>query len=95
LLERNPTIASSERAMAAANARIGVAIAGYFPTSRSAPPMAIKLVPQQAFHLGKQLWSFGLTSVSLPIFTGGLTSSQVAAARATYDQTVANIAKPC
>src|SRR5581483_12251735 len=31
LLERNPTVAANERAMASANAKIGVAVAGYFP----------------------------------------------------------------
>jgi outer membrane protein TolC len=41
------------------------------------------------FTAANSLWSFGLTNITLPIFNGGLTSAQVAAARATYDQTVA------
>ena len=90
LLERNPTVAASERSMAAANAKIGVAIAGYFPTVTLGGSYG-----QQSSFLnklltaGNSLWSFGLTNVSLPIFNGGLTSAQVRAARATYDQTVA------
>jgi len=91
LLERNPTIAANERAMAAANAKIGVAIAGYFPNITLGGSYG-----QQSSFLNKlftsasSLWSFGLTNVSLPIFNGGLTSAQVAAARATFDSTVAN-----
>ena len=90
LLERNPTIAQSERSMAAANAQIGVAIAGYFPTvTLGASYGQNASFLNKLFTAGSSLWSFGLTDVTLPIFTGGLTSSRVAAARATYDQTVA------
>ncbi|HEY1504510.1 MAG TPA: efflux transporter outer membrane subunit [Stellaceae bacterium] len=91
LLERNPTIAASERAMAAANAKIGVAVAGYFPNITLGGSYG-----QQSsflhtlFTAASSVWSFGLTNISLPIFNGGLTSAQVAAARATYDETVAD-----
>ena len=77
--------------MASANARIGVAIAGYFPNITLGGSYG-----QQSsflhtlFTAASSFWSFGLTNVSLPIFNGGLTSAQVAAARATYDQTVAD-----
>ena len=90
LLERNPTIAANERAMAAANARIGVAIAGYFPNiSLGASYGQQSSFLRTLFSAASSVWSFGLTNVSLPIFNGGLTSAQVAEARATYDQTVA------
>jgi NodT family efflux transporter outer membrane factor (OMF) lipoprotein len=90
LLERNPTIAQAERSMAAANAQIGVAVAGYFPTVTLGGSYGqSSSFLRKLFTAGSSLWSFGLTDVTLPIFTGGLTSAQVAAARATYDQTVA------
>ena len=90
LLERNPTIAANERAMAAANAKIGVAISGYFPNiSLGASYGQQSSFLNKLFSAASSIWSFGLTNVSLPIFNGGLTSAQVAAARATYDQTVA------
>ncbi len=90
LLERNPTVAANERAIAAANAKIGVAIAGYFPnvTIGGSYGQQSSLL-HTLFTAASSLWSFGLTNISLPIFNGGLTSAQVAAARATYDQTVA------
>jgi len=90
LLERNPSIAASERAMAAANARIGVAIAGYFPSiTLGASYGQQSSMLHTLFTAASSLWSFGVTNINLPIFTGGLTQAQVAAARATYDQTVA------
>lgn len=90
LLERNPTIAANERAMAAANARIGVAVAGYFPNvTLGASYGQNSSFLNKLFSAASSAWSFGLTNVSLPIFNGGLTSAEVAAARATYDQTVA------
>ncbi len=90
LLERNPTIAAAERAMQAANANIGVQIAGYFPnvTLGAAYGQQSSML-NKLFTAASSLWSFGLTSVSLPIFNGGLTAAQVAQARAQYDQTVA------
>jgi NodT family efflux transporter outer membrane factor (OMF) lipoprotein len=90
LLERNPTVAANERAMAAANARIGIAIAGYFPniTLGGSYGQQSSLL-HTLFTAASSAWSFGLTNVTLPIFNGGLTAAQVAAARAAYDQTVA------
>ena len=90
LLERNPDIAAAERPMASANAQIGVAVAGYFPAidlggfyGQSSPML------HTLFTAASSLWSFGLVGVNLPIFNGGLTAAQVAAARAAYDQAVA------
>jgi len=90
LLERNPTVAANERAMAAANAKIGVAIAGYFPNiTLGASYGQQSSFLRTLFSAASSLWSFGLTNITLPIFNGGLTAAQVDAARATYDQTVA------
>jgi NodT family efflux transporter outer membrane factor (OMF) lipoprotein len=90
LLERNPTIAAAERSMAAANARIGVAVAGYYPTiTLGASYGQQSSMLNKLLSAGSSLWSFGLTSINLPIFNGGLTAAQVAEARATYDQAVA------
>jgi len=90
LLERNPTIAANERAMASANAKIGVAIAGYFPNITIGGSYGQQSnMLHTLFNAASSVWSFGLTNVNLAIFNGGLTAAQVSAARAAYDQTVA------
>ncbi len=91
LLERRPDIAAAERAMAAANAQIGVAKAAYFPTlaltptyfgyeSRSLPSL---------FSIPSTIWALGIAATQT-IFDGGKTSSIVDYANATYTLATAN-----
>ncbi|MGD1009492.1 MAG: efflux transporter outer membrane subunit [Candidatus Aminicenantales bacterium] len=89
LLERRPDIAASERQMAAANAQIGVAMAGYFPTlslSGDAGYAGSKLAG--LFSLPNRLWSLG-ASLFETIFDGGQRSAVKRQAVAAYDATVA------
>ncbi len=89
LLERRPDIAASERAMAAANAQIGVAIAAYYPTvTLSASYGFVSSMLQSLVQTSHNVWSFG-PAFSETVFDGGLRGAQVEAARASYDQTVA------
>lgn len=95
LLERRPDIAAAERAVAAANAQIGVAQAAYYPSlnlsgslSRSGSNLG------NLFSASGLLWSLG-ASLGQSIFNGGATAAQVDAAQAahaaktaTYRQTV-------
>jgi len=94
LLERRPDIAAAERSVAAANAQIGVAIAGYYPnltlngalgfsTTNSFAPCC-----SQLFTYPSRFWSLGAQAAQ-PLFNGFLTRAQVDAARAAYDGTVA------
>ncbi|MEO6569411.1 MAG: efflux transporter outer membrane subunit [Opitutaceae bacterium] len=89
LLERRPDIAAAERTLAAANARIGVAKAAFFP--------AISLAGGAGFASGEvdrlfksdsRLWSVG-PSLYLPIFQGGRNRANLARSRAAYDESVA------
>ena len=98
LLQRRPDVASAERAMAAANARIGVARAAYFPTVELTP-----FVPgagwesnalSTLFDAPSRLWSIGLTA-SQTLFDAGkiranvrIADADYTAAVATYRQTV-------
>ncbi len=84
-LQRRPDIAASERAMAAANAQIGVARAGYFPSLTLAPTQAgfesstlSRLASAPAL-----IWSLGLAA-SVPLFDNGRTDAAVDSARAGY-----------
>lgn len=93
LLERRPDIAAAERAMAAANARIGAAEAAFFPRL-----MLTGTFGYESADLGNLLqWSsrtFLLgplvgTALSLPIFDGGRRDAEVERARARYEEDVA------
>lgn len=92
LLQRRPDVASAERAMAAANARIGVARAAYFPTIQLMP-----LVPalgwessavSSLFSAPSQLWAVGL-SATQTLFDAGRTRANVHIAEQDYDAAVA------
>ena len=90
LLQRRPDIASAERAVAAANAQIGVAKAAYFPTVNlggvyGADSNARYLL----FTSPALLWSYGL-SATQTLFDAGRTSAAVNAAKASNSQAVAN-----
>lgn len=84
LLERRPDVASDERALAAASARIGVAKAAFFPS--------VSLTAAGGLASGRlgdftdsdsQIWSIG-PIVHLPIFEGGRNRSRLEAAEAAY-----------
>lgn len=87
LLERRPDIAAAERVMAQQNAQIGVEIAGYFPdlTLNGASGYTGTV---QRLAASNPAWGYGLT-LAQPLFNGGLTAAQVAAAKANYEQSVA------
>ncbi len=90
LLERRPDIAAAERRAAAANARIGVAEAAFFPSlTLSATGGFQSSVLSQLFSLPSRYWSIG-ASLAQAVFDAGLRRAQTAQAIATYDETVAN-----
>ena len=89
LLQRRPDVAAAERHAAAASAQIGVAVAAYFPSltlTGSYGYSASEL--GKLFSASNSLWSYGLSAAET-LFDGGLRKGQVSAARAGYDQAVA------
>ncbi|HEX8042623.1 efflux transporter outer membrane subunit [Candidatus Deferrimicrobium sp.] len=89
LLERRPDIATAERSVAAANARIGVAEAAFYPNvnlSASAGLEAASLAKWLTWPA--RFWSVG-PAVSEILFNGGLRQAQTEQARAAYDAEVA------
>jgi NodT family efflux transporter outer membrane factor (OMF) lipoprotein len=95
LLQRRPDVASAERAMAAANARIGVAKAAYFPTIDLGPTLGVPNAGWQSnalstlFSAPSRLWSIGL-SATQTLFDAGKTSANVRIAKADYTAAVAS-----
>ena len=91
LLERRPDIASAERAMAAANAQIGVAQAAYYPTINLSPTYGGFESNSLAVLLNAPslIWSLGV-SASQSLYDGGRIKANVDFAKAGYASTVAN-----
>jgi NodT family efflux transporter outer membrane factor (OMF) lipoprotein len=89
LLERRPDIAEAERQMAAANARIGIAKAAYFPSLGlfAQGGWAAADIAKLA-NVSSTLWAVG-ASVSEDIFTGGSRRARVQFAQAGWDASVA------
>lgn len=89
LLQRRPDVAAAERRMAAANARIGVAAAAWYPSLtlngasgyRSASLDDLFLAPAR-------FWSLGPTA-ALTLFDAGLRKAQREQVEAAYDAEVA------
>ncbi len=94
LLQRRPDVAAAERAMAAANARIGVAKAAYFPSINLAPGIGVpglgweSAAVSSLFDAPSFLWAVGL-SATQTVFDAGRTRGNVRYARAGYDASVA------
>ena len=90
LLQRRPDIAEAERTMQEENAQIGVAVAAYFPTiSLSALGSYAGNPLGSLIQVANRSWSIA-ASATQTLFEGGLRSATVRAARALYDESVAN-----
>ncbi len=90
LLERRPDIASAERTMAAANARIGIAEAAYFPSlSLSGNFGQASSQLAKLFNAPARFWSIG-ADLAGTLLDFGARSAQVELSKAQYDEQVAN-----
>jgi NodT family efflux transporter outer membrane factor (OMF) lipoprotein len=95
LLRRRPDIRSIERALAAATAGEGVAVASFFPTITLFGDGGLQsLSLKKLFNLGSKTWALG-GDINMPIFEGGRLMGNLRAKRAetaatahTYQQTV-------
>jgi multidrug efflux system outer membrane protein len=94
LLERRPDIAAAERAMAAANARIGVAKSAFFPSLMLTGAGGLESSALgDLFNWSSRTFLLGPlvgTALSLPIFDGGRRQANLDRARAVYKEDVAD-----
>lgn len=89
LLERRPDIAAAERTMKAQNALIGVAIASYYPVISLSALGGFSGDPLSSLiNASNRVWTLAASGTET-LFQGGARAAQVAAARATYDESVA------
>lgn len=97
LLERRPDVAAAERAMAAENARIGVARSAFFPSLSLTGALGYESTrlgnltnwTQRTFLLGPLVG----TALSMPVFDGGKRRAAVNRAHAAYEERVADYRK--
>jgi multidrug efflux system outer membrane protein len=91
LLQRRPDVAAAERAMAAANAQVGVATAAFYPSVILAPgyfgleSRTLSLL----FDTSSVIWGIG-ASAAQTLFDAGRTRANVDFATAGYDAAVAS-----
>lgn len=90
LLERRPDVAAAERAMAAANAQVGVATAAWYPSLVLNPAIGLESrALDTLFEAPSILWSLG-AQLAQPLFSAGRVRGNVDVARAAWEQAAAN-----
>lgn len=90
VLERRPDVASAERAMAAANAQVGVATAAFYPSVILSGVLGQESRAwSRLLDMPSHIWSLGAALVQ-PLFTGGRLDAQLEFAKAGYEATTAN-----
>lgn len=93
LLERRPDVGRAERAMAAANAQIGVAKAAWFPVfSLSGSGGFESLLSASWFNAPSHFWSVG-PSATVPLLDAGARYGLNKQARAQYEEAAATYRK--
>ncbi len=89
LLERRPDIAAAERMMAAANAKIGVATAAWFPDiTLSASAGYTGMTLEKVLQAPMGFWAVG-ASFAETLFDAGRRSDHITAAKAGFDRSAA------
>lgn len=90
LLERRPDVAQAERTVAQQNALIGVAVAAYYPDISLSGILGYAGSPVSGLiAASNRVWSTGVSGNQV-LLDGGARSAAVTAARAAYEQSVAN-----
>ncbi|HTH50270.1 MAG TPA: efflux transporter outer membrane subunit, partial [Candidatus Limnocylindria bacterium] len=90
LLERRPDVAEAERQLAAANAKIGIAKASFFPVlTLTGSGGFLSADVDTLFNWNSRTWSIG-PSLSLPIFAGGRNRANYRRAQAAHEEAIAH-----
>jgi multidrug efflux system outer membrane protein len=90
LLQRRPDIRAAEQKMREANAKIGVAKASFFPAFSIGGSSGLESIGTAHFYDARsKVLNIG-PSMTLPIFQGGRLKSNLAASKATYEETLAS-----
>ena len=90
VLERRPDIATYERQMAYQNAQVGLARTAFYPHITLSGSGGLESTALSSlFNAPSLFWSLGADALE-PVIEGGRNRANLAAARAAYDESVAN-----
>ncbi|WP_411845209.1 efflux transporter outer membrane subunit [Roseibacillus persicicus] len=90
LLRARPDIRRAERALAAENARVGVAVAAFYPSLSLSGNLGLQSSDiENLFSKGARYWSIS-PQVYLPILQGGRNEAALAGAQARYEEVLEN-----
>lgn len=90
LVQRRPDVAAAERRIAAANARIGVSRAAFFPDLTLGLAGGFESSHGSLLSAPAGFWALGPLSAALDLFDGGRRKARVRISRAEYDEAAAN-----
>ncbi len=90
LLQRRPDVAAAERRMFAANARIGVAKAAFFPSLTLGVDGGYRTTHGNLLTTPNSFWGLGPLSALVTLFDGGRRKAQVRLSRAEYEEMAAD-----
>ncbi|WCT72395.1 efflux transporter outer membrane subunit [Sphingomonas naphthae] len=90
LIQRRPDVAEAERRIAAANARIGVARAAWFPQVTLGAGGGWNSTAGALISTPASFWALGPAQALLALFDGGRRAANVRISRAQYDEAAAD-----
>ncbi len=88
VLQKRPDIAYAQENLIAANAKVGIAMAGYYPSFKLTGLLGIQSIDLTSFTANPtKIWEIA-PSISIPIFTAGRVSGEIKTAQADYNATL-------
>jgi len=93
VLQKRPDIAYAQENLIAANAKVGIAMAGYYPSFKLTGLLGIQSIDLASFTSNPtKIWEIA-PSISIPIFTAGRVSGEIKTAQADYNATLSSYQK--
>lgn len=89
VLKKRPDIAYAEQNLISANAKVGIAMAGYYPSFKLTGLLGVQSLELNDLTTNPtKLWELA-PSISIPIFTAGRVAGEIKTAEADYNATLA------